>query len=182
MKRRLYSILWYCCWGLATELVAAVMVAVAFVGGSLRAPFKLIGMLVGLFGFFMCMIALVLGPLWAICSGLSNPMSECEYVSAGRRKRIAVMMIGAFTLLISATWWIPSYLAYREREANDSWRDWGTRQYRTQSVKCPCAMAYIKEPDGMSARGPKSGIWTSLDETEGEAEDDRRTDSAGSAG
>ena len=91
MKRRLYSILWYGCWGLAAELVAG-----------------------------------------AICF---LPLREHS-------------ILFLIMLLISVTWWIQLYVAYRTRVVNDSWRDWGERQYRTQSVKCPCAMVYIKEADG----------------------------------
>lgn len=141
MKRRLYSILWYGCWGLAAELVAG---AICFL--PLREHSILF--LIKIFCFVLGAVLLVLGPVLAICAGLANPIGECEYASAGRRKRIAVMLTGTGMLLISVTWWIQLYVAYRTRVVNDSWRDWGERQYRTQSVKCPCAMVYIKEADG----------------------------------
>ena len=145
MKRRLYSILWYCCWVLAAELVAVAMVVVAI---CILPLCELLGLMILTFGILMGVILLVLGPVWAIFVGLTSPIGKYGYALEGRRKRIAVMLIGTVMLLISATWWIPSYLAYRTRVANDSWRDWGERQYRTQSVKCPCAMVYIKEVDG----------------------------------
>ena len=139
MKRRLYSILQNCCWVLAVELVAEVMFSL-----PLPKSFDIVaptGLLLGL-------VALVLGPVWAVCAGLINPLKEDKYASVGRWKRTAVTVIGICALLISATPWISSHLNHRRRVANDSWRDWGERQYRTQSVKCPCALVYIKETDG----------------------------------
>ena len=139
MKRRLYSILQNCCWVLAIELVAAVMISL-----PLHKSFEIVWPI----GILLGAIALVLGPVWAVCDGLINSMREDKYASVGRWKRTAVMVIGTCALLVFATWWIPSYLNHRRRVANDSWRDWGERQYRTQSVKCPGALVYIKEMDG----------------------------------
>ena len=143
MKRRLYSILQNCCWVLATELVA-----VALVSLSGQKPFEI----VWVFGILLGLASLVLGPMWAICAGLVNPIGADKYASVARWKRIAFSILGIGTLLISATFWIPSYLNHRTRVANDSWRDWGARQYRTQSVKCPGVIVYIKETNGKIER------------------------------